>query len=365
VKFLAEDTDNLYVGSGVIFPMSPPTPVLVNPPREPECVCVYTRSDLTEAVKICNPTMDGPSCRIDICSTRLTMTGTNNNGVDISNKNIVLVCDASCPAKRCILDGLGFSRFFYGSNTNVTFINFIFFNGFHPNNGGSIKIENNSIASFINCSFVSNSSPFGSTIYVDNTNLTITGIASSIINNTGIGPTIHVLSSHLNISDAVFANNNETMYSAELLLFNTTIEVYNVHFLRSLALQQANTDNCNVYVPLLANDFAQTFTCMTFDGANKTFPIVDLSEYCPTSSLYPTAAPRPVPTICFSGDNLSNECTSYWGLRAVQARYIYPFWSLASQVQMGTFLRMTFYDNRVTESFLPFAESFLEISAMH
>jgi hypothetical protein len=91
---------------------------------------------------------------------------------------------------RCIIDGQGVSRMFYGSSCNFTVQNFIFTNGFHRDEGGSIKADNNSIISIVNCSFVNNTAPYGSAVIVNQSSLMIDGLETSFVNNTGVGPPI-------------------------------------------------------------------------------------------------------------------------------------------------------------------------------
>jgi hypothetical protein len=182
--------------------------------------------------------MNETSCLIRVCSYRLQTSDSSSsyNGTDISNKNIYLQCDQVCVPKRCIVDGSGITRLFYGSNTNIAFVNFIFANGFHPIEGGAIKLENNSIASMINCSFVNNSAPSGSAVQVNYSQLIVHGIEASFVNNTGIGPPLEVLSSRLNISHTIFAGNQISEYLADILLFSSTIDMYDIHFFNSMTV---------------------------------------------------------------------------------------------------------------------------------
>jgi hypothetical protein len=211
--------------------------------------------------------------------------------IDISNKNIYLRCDQDCAPKQCILDGSSITRLFYGSNTNIAFLDFIFANGFHTIDGGSIRLENNSIATIINCSFVNSSAPSGSAVQVNNSQLIVSGIETSLINNTGIGPPLELLSSQMNISHVIFAGNHFSEYLADILLFNSNITMYDVHFLNSTMVP---SKECHVYVAMLADDYANKSSCINVDPSNKSFPIVDLSEYCPSSpTISPVPAPRP------------------------------------------------------------------------
>jgi hypothetical protein len=129
--------------SGVSFPDSPSTAHLT-PVPQPNCLT--SEVELVQAIESCTKSMYSPFCLIDICCIKLTLTGTGNitnESIKLSNKNIVLSCKKSCPMKRCIIIGMGISRLFYGSNSNVMLLNFILVNGFHPNDGGSIKLAKN------------------------------------------------------------------------------------------------------------------------------------------------------------------------------------------------------------------------------
>jgi Hint module len=299
--------------TGIVFPKTPPEQPITRKPQ-PQEVCVFTTKELTKTVKDCNKSMNETSCLIDICSNRILIAAPTNSsykGIDLSNKNIYLRCDQECAPKRCILDGSGITRHFYGSNTNITFVNFIFANGFHPTDGGAIKLENNSIATMINCSFVNNSAPSSSAVQLNNSQLIMSGIETSLINNTGISPPLEVLSSQMNISHAIFSGNQVSEYLADILLFDSNITMYDVHFLNSTMVP---SKNCHVYVAMLAEDYANKSSCMNVDPSNKSFPIIDLSESCssvqPSPTKAPTPAPRPAPrpasrpALCFSGQNL-------------------------------------------------------------
>lgn len=161
------------------------------------------------------------------------MNSISRDGINVSNKNIFLNCQKLCPTKRCIIDGLGKSRMLYGSGYNLTILNFIFINGFHPDDGGSIRGDNDSLITIINCSFVNNTAPFGSAVIVHNSRLIIEGLETSIVNNTGIWPPLQILSSALNISNAIFASNNVSEYAGAVLLFDSTIQVSDVHVVNS------------------------------------------------------------------------------------------------------------------------------------
>jgi hypothetical protein len=221
--------------------------------------CVNNQNEWQEAVNNYSNVMAGKSCTIDVCPVRLFLDNSSVNGINLSNQNIVSNCQKSCPKMRCIIDGQGVSRMFYGSRCNLTFQNFILTNGFHRYEGGSIKEENNSLVSIVNCSFVNNTAPYGSAIIVNQSSLMINGVETSFVNNTGVGPPIQGFSSLVNISNAVFSDNNvSTKFSSAILLFQSTIEVSDVHILKSAVTQlQSNMstninvyDDCDIYMSL-------------------------------------------------------------------------------------------------------------------
>jgi Hint module len=362
--------------TGVVFPVTPPAPALT---PKPETECVVTTQELRKAVNNCYNGMNETLCLINICNNRLLMPAASisSKGIDLSNKNIYLRCDQECAPKRCILDGSSITRLFYGSNTNITFLNFIFANGFHPDSGGAIKLENNSIVTMINCSFVNNSAPSGSAVQVNNSQLIVSGIETSLINNTGISPPLEVLSSYMNISHAVFAGNQVLEYLADILLFNSNTTMYDVHFLNSTMVP---FKECHVYIAMLADDYANQSSCMNVDPSNKSIPVVDLSEYCPSSpTVSPVPSPRPV--ICFSGQNfIQIQHIGYVPMHRLRiGDYVKSSENEYTQVygfghfdpnQDGTFLQITFHDDASSEpmSIIPYQESsssFIEISLQH
>jgi Hint module len=264
------------------------------------------------------------------------------------------------------------SRLFYGSYTNATFYNFIFADGFHTNEGGSMMMENDSIVTVVDSSFVKSKAPFGSAIQVNNSKLIVDGLATSFVNNTGTGPPLALFFSHLNISRAVFAGNQILNYEAEILLYNSSIDIFNVQYVQSKsAIQQ----DCNVYVAVDGNDFTRKSSCMTFKKSNQSFPVIDLSEQCPKPPP-PIAVPTTSPT-CFSGENMV-ELKDVGLIPMKQLRI--GDWVMASsgiytQVygfghydpnRDGTYLRLAFHENRdVNDTFSNRPPPYIEISSQH
>jgi Hint module len=305
--------------TGVIFPATPPAPTSLPTPGSGS-ICIETEQELKRAVKSCNQRVNESSCLIDICSIHLSIHGastssgmneTKYQGIDTSNKNIMLRCEASCPGKRCILDGLSTTRLFYGSFTNITFLNFIFTNGYHPTDGGAMKFDNNSMVTMINCSFANNTAPSGSAVYINNSNIFVLGKETSIVNNTGMIPPFAIFSSQMNISQASFAGNKVSEYRAAILLLDSNISYYDIQVYKSLMMLENGNDltmdDCDVYVAIDVNNFANKSSCLTFDESNASIPFIDLSKTCPTPSSTPVPTPqptsRPSPS-CFSGENI-------------------------------------------------------------
>jgi hypothetical protein len=103
----------------------PSTPPPQKKKPENQRTCVNNQNELQEAVNNCSNILFGKSCTIDICPVRLYMESSSSNGINLSNKNIVFNCQKLCPKMRCIIDGQGISRMFYGSTCNFTVQNFI------------------------------------------------------------------------------------------------------------------------------------------------------------------------------------------------------------------------------------------------
>lgn len=302
-----DEDDDAYRYSQINFPNSPP-PQKEKPTKQQkeyqvwQQPCVTSGYELINAVDNCNLKENGPSCSIGICGSRLQIDCSSNNGINISNMNIKLRCQKVCPTQQCILDGMGVSRIFYGSNSGLTVTDdIIFANGFHPENGGAIKFDR-SVVNVVICSFVNNTAPFGSAVIVNNSMLTVDGLETTIVNNTGTGPPIEILSSQFNISTAIFAGNNISEYDATILVFNSSIEIYDVHFDKSQGRQQrrdlvenANLlDDCDVHVAVYTDDFSKKFSCLKFANSNKSFPVVVFPDNCTTISPV-TAPPTPAP----------------------------------------------------------------------
>jgi hypothetical protein len=182
----------------------------------------------------------------------------------------------------------------------------------------------NSIVTLIDCSFVNNSAYSGSAVHVNSSNLFVHGLETSIVNNTGTAPPFEVISGRMDISHASFAGNMASKYQAAILLLDSNISYYDVHVLKTTTLpprsRSLNKDDCDVYVAVDPKNFANKSSCLKFDESNKTFPMIDLSDSCPTLSPTdspthsPTHAPifpphslptaRPPPSSCFSAYNM-------------------------------------------------------------
>jgi hypothetical protein len=139
---------------------------------------------------------------------------------------------------------------------------------------------------------VNNSAPSGTAVQVNNSQLIVSGMKTSLINNTGISPPLAVLSSQINISHAVFAGNQVLEYLADILLFDSNITMFDVHFLNSTII---SSKDCHVYIAMLAYDYVNKSSCLNVDPSNKSFPMIDLSDYCPSIPSSPTWTPTPAP----------------------------------------------------------------------
>lgn len=93
----------------------------------------------------------------------------------MSNRNIIIVCKLPNPKQRCILDGQGISRIFYGANTSlhINGINFINASTPSPNAVGSAALSFHSSSNIIikDSSFLYNTARYGGAIMISNSTL--------------------------------------------------------------------------------------------------------------------------------------------------------------------------------------------------
>ncbi|MBZ9570944.1 Ig-like domain-containing protein [Methanobrevibacter sp. TMH8] len=197
-----------------------------------------------------------------------TYNKTNQDTNIAINKNITI--QGNGPKDTVIIDAQGLSRIFaISSNRNIIFINITFFNG-KSTFGAAISASNsnNTLLTFINCSFINNSasSSYGGGIYCEYANLTI--INSTFINNTAkVGSAIHSYGTHdssiinstfinnyiplgssgggtinimaannFTISDSVFINNSGDSWGGSITAINTNnLTINNCNFINNSA----------------------------------------------------------------------------------------------------------------------------------
>jgi hypothetical protein len=169
--------------------------------------CVTTYTALRKRVVSCNNAWNSFPCVITICKNRIHVKRRRARAIDISNKNILMNCQLQ-NSKRCKIDGRGISRIFYGSNTNVTFRNIIFMNGYSANGGGALLAKNGSTINLVNCSIVRSSALNGGAMKIQNSTLTVTH--SSFNNNDGSGPPLESYTSDLYLMHTLFVGNKRT-----------------------------------------------------------------------------------------------------------------------------------------------------------
>lgn len=94
--------------------------------------CISTDRQIRDAVKLApNPTASTKPLLINVCRPLVVIDGTKKengiSGINLSNRYIDLRCQLSVPHQRCVLNGNGKSRIFYGNNTKliVTGIDFV------------------------------------------------------------------------------------------------------------------------------------------------------------------------------------------------------------------------------------------------
>jgi hypothetical protein len=187
--------------------------------------CVTSSAALTKAVQSAKP--GSTPTRITICtkkiplgkySRRLTNTGSrflqsNQTGIDISNKNILFNCKLRTPNTRCILDGLGESRIFYGFNANVTFDKIMFHNGSateydFDGSGGALLLRDSSVR-IKRCGFFHNKATFGGAVSISNSEV--------IVDNNIVG-----LMNHSTLNRTIFAYNEASIRGGALDLTDLT-----------------------------------------------------------------------------------------------------------------------------------------------
>lgn len=277
IVFFSQEVDaSNYQESGLNLPLSPPSrteprrgrellrleneELLQQRSRRP--VCIRDVISLKDQVNSCNNTWSGRSCIIMICSKRIQVpdesSSNSSTGIDLTNKRLVIICKQR--KARCRLDGMGQSRIFYGSNASVTFHNIIFANGYHKKRGGAIMMKDDSNVTLWDCSFYNNTASFGSAISIDNTTLVVGGNRTTFINNNGNTPPLFIYSSKLELSEAVFSENKVMVEydGAGILLFDSTIDLFNVTFSKGLSNQSYD---CNVFAAVDSSDLLNSATC--------------------------------------------------------------------------------------------------------
>jgi predicted outer membrane repeat protein len=139
-------------------------------------ICVKTKLQIITRIR-------GGVRRIAVCASRTTMGGaarrernrrrlSTMSGINLSHLDITIVCELEDPTQRCILDGEGESRIFYGFNTTLTLIGFIFTNATAGTSiGGALSFHGDSIITIENSAFIENDAAYGGAIAVTNSTL--------------------------------------------------------------------------------------------------------------------------------------------------------------------------------------------------
>lgn len=151
--------------------------------------CVSSTSQLAKAVK------SSKSSTIIICSSRLTLGSNrrrilidgkyiprrNRGGINMSHRNIKLRCRLPNRTQRCILDGEGITRIFYGTNTTLSIRGFNFTNALAWNSyGASLSFHDNSVITISDSSFIDNEARYGGAITVTNSTLILDATEADI-----------------------------------------------------------------------------------------------------------------------------------------------------------------------------------------
>jgi hypothetical protein len=181
--------------------------------------CVRSYVALKKMVRMCDKTDGVIPCVISVCSPSLNYPKVKNPSIviDLSNKNIVIKCNKG--PKRCLIDGQGMSRLFYGTNTTVTFRNIIFANGNAASrSGGALSIEGNSVVNIVNCALINNSAISAGAVSFNRSIVTISGQHASFIKNSGSRPPFEAFESRLILRDILFLDNAMTLYVSSVIL---------------------------------------------------------------------------------------------------------------------------------------------------
>jgi hypothetical protein len=105
----------------------------------------------------------------------------DSSGINISSTRFELQCILP-NSRRCILDGQGVSRMFYGTRAKVAFTGFDFVNGL-AEFGGALDISRSNVT-LIDCNFLRNKADYGGAIFMMDSTLTLKG-RSKFYNNAG------------------------------------------------------------------------------------------------------------------------------------------------------------------------------------
>lgn len=372
--------------------------------------CKQNDSDIRDAVEQCGRNSSGVPCRIDVCKTPIRITGpasgisgnATESGIDLSNKDIIMDCVLPCPTDRCILDGGGDSRLFYGSNSNISFRNFVFANGYDTESGGAFKMENQSIVSFANCSFLNNSALIGGgAIFTNDTELLMEGNMTSLVDNTGNGAPIELFSSDFILRNAFFDGNNVSEFGGGILSFDSKIEFGILNFVTRPNIRQDNY-SCDIFMATNPNNLRMNSSCISWEKTFAKPSGIDPATTCPPLPILPpmialptaspaarplattptslppspSTTPDPSNTSCFSGSNLV-EVKGMGHIQMTQLRighyvrsgngqftqvYGFGHWDPAKE---DMFLQIFFDDNSGNQNYVDDSSLVLEVSPRH
>jgi predicted outer membrane repeat protein len=153
------------------------------------------------------------------------------SGINLSHLNIIIVCELEDPTQRCILDGEGESRIFFGFNTTLTLIGFILTNATAGSSiGGALSFHGDSIITIENSDFIGNDAAYGGAIAVTNSTLSFP-LASSVVFN-------HNFAS--NSGGAIYMDYGTADLEGVMLSANSAIE--NVSYVMMLSITEGSKD---------------------------------------------------------------------------------------------------------------------------
>jgi hypothetical protein len=150
----------------------------------------------------------------------------NTTGIDISNKNIIIQCTLSSGSKRCILDGSGLSRIFYGSNVNISFDKINFSNGSaaaddNDGRGGALMISDSTVH-LQQCAFFRNKAVDGGAISIRNSDFFIEESRTASLGTVFVANEAMTSGGALDMQDLLVSDIKNTVFQGNIASFSVS-----------------------------------------------------------------------------------------------------------------------------------------------